>query len=191
MKKEAKKGTEKRMEKNARIIRRCGEGERRYSYIVITRRARSSGRVSKVPWHKKREGDSGGKRSSRIRLRWNDTRGKSRRRGRARSAYAEEEEEVPRVASRHKRLYDRRSSDRWKLLKPLGISRYTSPFCPIVPRRPAGAHWRSDREYIGSRYILFRRRNVRRIVPYEAGIRLCATRDSAIRIEFRAYCERV
>lgn len=43
-KEEAKRGytVKKRMERNARIARRRGGGERRYSYIVITRRARST-----------------------------------------------------------------------------------------------------------------------------------------------------
>jgi len=85
---------------------RCGGNERRYSYIVITRRARSTAKCQRCSRLKKQEDDPGGKRSSRIRLRWKQHEGKAGgreksvagrcwRRGRSRAA------------SRHKRIYDR------------------------------------------------------------------------------------
>jgi len=171
--------------------RTCESHERGWEKIQLHRNNAASekhGRVSKVPWHKKRGGGSGGKRSSRIGLRWNDTREKSRkrkRRGRAWSACAEEEE-VPRVASRHKRLYDRRSSDRWKLLKPLGISRHTVPFARSYPAGRCTLTKRPRIYRLAIHSLSSERRTMDVSCLHEAGQR--TMRDSQFRYSYRVSC---
>ncbi|KYN00981.1 hypothetical protein ALC62_08207 [Cyphomyrmex costatus] len=99
------------------------EGERRYSYIVITRRARSTAECQRCLGARNEEATQGERGVAEYDYVGTTREGKEREedaegeRERARSAEEEEkeeeaEEEVPRVASRHKRLYDRRSSDR-------------------------------------------------------------------------------
>lgn len=61
-------GEEENGEKRANHTR-CGEGERRYSYIVITRRARSTAECQRCLGTRNEKATHGGKRSSRIRLR--------------------------------------------------------------------------------------------------------------------------
>lgn len=61
-------GEEENGEKRANHTR-CGEGERRYSYIVITRRARSTAGCQRCLGTRNEKATHGGKRSSRIRLR--------------------------------------------------------------------------------------------------------------------------
>lgn len=101
-------GEEENGEETRENHTRCGEGERRYSYIVITRRARSTAGCQRCLGARNEKATQGERGVAEYDYVETTREREEQREGEECCA----EEEVPRVASRHKRLYDRRSSDR-------------------------------------------------------------------------------